>query len=86
MPKLPTSDKSLCKQRFRESFLLEAMIISFPGAYTLKFYGFILAAGLSTSHVCADRLLYWNTAAKRACLLITYLVAALSNTPKLQAR
>ena len=40
-------------------------------------------AGLSTSHVCADWLHDWSSAAKWAQLLITYLVAALSNTQKI---
>ena len=34
------------------------------------------AAGLSTSHIRADWLHYWSSAAKWAQLLITYLVAA----------
>ena len=38
------------------------------------------AAGLSTSHIRADWLHDWSSAAKWARLLITYLVAALSNT------
>ena len=38
------------------------------------------AAGLSTSHIRADWLYDWSSAAKWAGLLITYLVAALSNT------
>ena len=43
-------------------------------------------AGLSTSYVCADWLHDWSSAAKWARLLIPYLVAALSNTHKIQAQ
>ena len=41
------------------------------------------SAGLSTSHVCTDWLHDWSLVAKWAQLLITYLVAALTNTQKI---
>ena len=41
------------------------------------------SAGLSTSNVSTDWLHGWSLEAKWAQLLITYLVAALSNTQKI---
>ena len=42
-----------------------------------------LQFGLSTAHVCADWPLDWSLAVKWAWLLIIYLVAASSNSPKM---